>query len=57
MTERQRRLLASVTRRASHISEQTLILRVEADRVGASERDLGVVREHLIADHVRECDG
>jgi hypothetical protein len=59
MTARQRRLLASVVRRASHITEQTLILTVEASRLGASEADLRAVRDHLLAGYVleRECDG
>lgn len=57
LTERQRRLLSSVTRRASHVSEQTMLLTVEAGRVGASEADLRAVREVLLAGHVKECRG
>ena len=48
LSERQRQLLASVTRRASHVSEQTMLLTVEANRVGASERDVRAASRSLL---------
>lgn len=56
-TERERQLYAAVTTRASNVAEQLMLLRVEAARTGASERDLRAVRERLLAGHVRECRG
>lgn len=57
LTDRQRQLLATVRIRASHITEQMLILPVEAGRTGASEADLRAVREVLLAGHIKECSG
>jgi len=54
-TDRQRKLLASVKARASHVQDQLLILPVEAGRIGASEADVRAVRERLLDGHVREC--
>ena len=56
-TERERKLFAAVTARASNVSEQLMLLRVEANRVGASERDVRAVRERLLEGHLRECRG
>lgn len=56
-TTRQRQLLAEVRIRASHVTEQMLILPVEARRVGASEADLRAVRATLLEPFERECKG
>jgi hypothetical protein len=57
LTDRQRKLHAATVAGASHIAEQLLMLTVQANRVGASERDVRVIRELLLAGHVRECKG
>lgn len=54
-SQRERQLHAAVVSRASSVAEQLLILRVEAGRTGASERDVRAVRERLLEGHVREC--
>lgn len=53
--ERERKLHAAVTSRASNVDDQLAILRTEATRVGASERDVRAVRERLLTHRVKEC--
>jgi len=47
-TDRQRKLHDSITARSSNVSEQLALLTVQANRVGASERDVRAVRERLL---------
>jgi len=54
VTDRQRKLHASITVRSSNVPEQLALLIVQANRVGASEADVRAVRERLLADHVNE---
>ncbi len=55
LTDRQRQLHAEVVKSATAVQERLLMLTVHATRVGASERDVTVVREVLLEGHVREC--
>lgn len=57
LTERQRKLLASVALRASTLDAQRLILPVEASRIGASETDVRTIREVLQSGAVKDCRG
>jgi hypothetical protein len=56
--QRQHALYAAVTARASNVSEQIMLLRVEAQRTGASEADIRRVQEKLLdqSGYVKECD-
>lgn len=55
LTARQRGLHAAVIKMASSVDEQLLIISVLAGRHACSEADVRVVRERLLAGHVREC--
>ncbi len=55
LTERQRALRNAVLRASGNTSEQLGLVYSFASRVGASERDVRVVKAALVADVAREC--
>lgn len=54
LTPRQQALHDSVVLRATSTDEQLLLLITQAGRVGASEKDVRVVREVLLLGHITE---
>lgn len=50
-------LYRAVVLRSSRIDEQRALLISQADKVGASTKDVEAVRAFLLRDHVKECKG